>query len=575
MAKKSFVGGKKATKEKEGKKVNKKPDAAKKADKKTEIKTGSANKLKQRLHDFSEKVSEIIKSIDDKLPKVSEEKKKKRQKSFRKIMAPIEKFCGNMITHYDNMADIISWKTKRMAVVTGRNIHDFRMTIIRERKEIFKGFLYFVICFAGVVLLIGYSIDYEYSYNGRALGVVKEQRDVLEVLDLISDELSQEYGSSVTIDPEQDIEFKPLIATKRPKDDADTVLTRFTYMGDIQATAYGIEVDGETLVILESEAVCKEIMDSILSEYIKDAGSTKKYESIGFTDDIKVVPVNTTIANIQSKSTAVKKLKNGGEKEETYKVVSGDTLYGICDKLGITLNQLKKMNPGLNVNSTLRIGQKLILKQEVPLLSVQTVEVSTFAESIDYDTIYKESSSYYKGEKVVTRAGKKGKQRVTARLTKVNGKTIKREDLEVEVITEPVSKVVVKGTKKVPAKKGTGTFQRPVNVAVYRGYGMRWGRMHYGLDYAAPTGTPIHAADGGTVTAAGWSGAYGYRITIDHGGGFTTLYGHCSRISVSVGEKVYKGQTIGYVGNTGRSTGPHCHFEIKKYGTNVNPANYV
>ena len=104
---------------------------------------------------------------------------------------------------------------------------------------------------------------------------------------------------------------------------------------------------------------------------------------------------------------------------------------------------------------------------------------------------------------------------------------------------------------------------------------MRWGRMHYGLDYAASTGTAIHASDGGTVTKVGWSGAYGYRVVIDHGGNMKTLYAHCSKIYVSVGDKVYQGQTIAAVGSTGRSTGPHCHFEIFKNGVNVNPANYV
>ena len=99
--------------------------------------------------------------------------------------------------------------------------------------------------------------------------------------------------------------------------------------------------------------------------------------------------------------------------------------------------------------------------------------------------------------------------------------------------------------------------------------------MHYGLDYAAATGTTIRAADGGTVTKAGWSGAYGYRIVIEHGGGFKTLYAHCSSISVSVGQQVYQGQKIGAVGSTGRSTGAHCHFEIFKNGGNVNPASYL
>jgi murein DD-endopeptidase MepM/ murein hydrolase activator NlpD len=99
--------------------------------------------------------------------------------------------------------------------------------------------------------------------------------------------------------------------------------------------------------------------------------------------------------------------------------------------------------------------------------------------------------------------------------------------------------------------------------------------MHYGVDFSTSTGTPIKAADGGTVTLSGWYYGYGYTVIIDHGSGVKTLYGHCSALYVSVGEKVYQGQTIAAVGNTGNSTGPHCHFEIIINGTNVNPENYL
>ena len=99
--------------------------------------------------------------------------------------------------------------------------------------------------------------------------------------------------------------------------------------------------------------------------------------------------------------------------------------------------------------------------------------------------------------------------------------------------------------------------------------------MHYGIDLSCGIGTPIHAADGGTVTYAGIYYSYGYTVIIDHQNGYTTLYAHCSQLNVGVGQKVFQGETIALVGNTGRSTGPHCHFEIKKNGVNVNPSNYV
>ena len=389
---------------------------------------------------------------------------------------------------------------------------------------------------------------------------------------MVSEELSLEYGSNISIDPETDITFKPVISFGKEIDDADTVLKRFTYMGDIQAQAYGIIVDGERVVTVESEKIANDVLDAIKELYTK---KNKKYEYIGFVEDIKIEPYSTTLANVSSKAAAIKKIKKGGQEEVTYKVKAGDTLYGICEKLDVSLSELKKMNPKITDNMTIHIGDKFVTQQAIPLITVETVEVSVFAEPVDYKTVTKKSGSYFKGETVVVQSGKKGKARVTAKLTKRNGKTVKRKDLEVETIKEPVNKVIVKGTKPVPAKKGTGTFMRPVNAGVYAGYGMRWGRMHYGLDFSAPTGTPIYAADGGTVTFAGWSGAYGYVITIDHGANKKTLYAHCSRLFVSAGNKVYKGQHIAAVGSTGRSTGPHCHFEIFINGSNVNPAYYI
>ena len=98
---------------------------------------------------------------------------------------------------------------------------------------------------------------------------------------------------------------------------------------------------------------------------------------------------------------------------------------------------------------------------------------------------------------------------------------------------------------------------------------------HRGLDIAAPTGTSIKAAAGGTVTVAGWNNSYGYMIKISHGNGVETVYGHCSKLLVSKGQTVTQGQIIGKVGNTGDSTGPHLHLEVRVNGVLYNPQNYV
>lgn len=98
--------------------------------------------------------------------------------------------------------------------------------------------------------------------------------------------------------------------------------------------------------------------------------------------------------------------------------------------------------------------------------------------------------------------------------------------------------------------------------------GLRW---HRGVDLAAPAGTPIHATSDGTVRKADWSGGYGLMVELDAGGGVQTLYGHMSRVAVTSGQTVHKGDVLGYVGSTGLSTGPHVHYEVRRDGRAVDP----
>ncbi len=118
-------------------------------------------------------------------------------------------------------------------------------------------------------------------------------------------------------------------------------------------------------------------------------------------------------------------------------------------------------------------------------------------------------------------------------------------------------------------------FIWPVNGPVTSGFGMRWGRMHEGIDIAAGSGTPIRAAAAGRVVYAGWMSGYGNLVAIDHGGGVSTAYGHQSSIAVGNGQIVSQGQTIGDVGCTGHCFGPHLHFEVRINGSPVDPLGYL
>ncbi len=134
------------------------------------------------------------------------------------------------------------------------------------------------------------------------------------------------------------------------------------------------------------------------------------------------------------------------------------------------------------------------------------------------------------------------------------------------------SSAIVPGPTGQPSAAG---FIWPVHGVLTSGYGWRWGRMHEGIDLAVPMGTPVVAAATGTVIVAGWLGGYGNLVVVDHGNGFATAYGHNTSVTVGVGQSVAQGQLVAYSGNTGHSTGPHVHFEVRINGTPVDPLGYL
>lgn len=154
-------------------------------------------------------------------------------------------------------------------------------------------------------------------------------------------------------------------------------------------------------------------------------------------------------------------------------------------------------------------------------------------------------------------------------------------EAESAAITELLRKRAAEQAERA-ARAGSGVLGYPVaRPTVTSGYGYRthpiYGgrRLHAGMDFRAPMGTPILASAAGTVVSAGYSGGYGNVVVIDHGRSLATLYAHQSRLAVSAGQQVSRGQTVGSAGSTGSSTGPHLHFEVRVDGTPVDPAAYL
>jgi murein DD-endopeptidase MepM/ murein hydrolase activator NlpD len=138
----------------------------------------------------------------------------------------------------------------------------------------------------------------------------------------------------------------------------------------------------------------------------------------------------------------------------------------------------------------------------------------------------------------------------------------------------------IRGAQQQAGSTGSGQpsaagFIWPCDGVVTSGFGMRWGRMHEGIDIGCAYGAPNRAAAAGTVIYAGWMSGYGNLVVVDHGNGLSTAYAHASSLAVSVGQSVVQGQTVSYVGSTGHSTGPHLHFEVRVNGVAVDPLAYL
>ncbi|MBD1804164.1 peptidoglycan DD-metalloendopeptidase family protein [Microcoleus sp. FACHB-SPT15] len=146
-----------------------------------------------------------------------------------------------------------------------------------------------------------------------------------------------------------------------------------------------------------------------------------------------------------------------------------------------------------------------------------------------------------------------------------------------------IQRIVAAGKARLrtPVILGTGQLTYPSDASITSSFGWRrhpilgYSRFHSGIDFGASYGSTIRAADRGTVIFAGWYGGYGYTVVIDHGGSISTLYGHSSKLYVSEGQSVQRGQAIAAVGSTGLSTGPHLHFEVRKDGAPVDPSSYL
>jgi len=419
-----------------------------------------------------------------------------------------------------------------------------------------------------------YCIALKVIVDGRTLGYVHDQDEYERARAGAQNNISAMVGDQYLLDKEPQYEFA--IVKREDITDIKKIEGELTKNAqeDLDQT-YGLYVDGELLAVNESQDALLDLLDSIKEPYLSDTTG----ETVEF---IKKVEIKKDIyaKNLLHDIDEIRELLLINEDSVSYTVKAGDTASSIADKFSLSLASLKALNKGVDVNN-IKPGQKLKIDNAGTVLGVKVVRTIKYNEVIDFSTETQKTDMLYKGEEKVKVAGSKGTREITATVTLIDGQEIERVITNKKVIKAPVNRVILVGTKSVAP---SGTFRWPVGgtggTISSTFYDRRGSRRHNAVDIAAHRGTPVLAADGGTVYLVSYSSSgYGNQVVIDHGNGIRTRYAHCSKILVKQGQKVPKGYQIATVGSTGWSTGPHLHFEIMKVKgdsiTYVNPLTLV
>lgn len=407
-------------------------------------------------------------------------------------------------------------------------------------------------------------------YDGQKIGFVESQQQGKIVLASLEEELEQLVGQDVFLPDSLDYKTCMVPRQEMAKSSFESSIEKLPWM------VKGVEmcVEGKPVMAMaareDGEALLRSYQKLMLPE-----DSEEKIENVSFQEDITFRSRQIAVKDLISVEDALKFLSEGQAQQKTYVIQEGDNLWEIAQKNDILVDELYQYNPRLT--EELKPGQELKLASIEPLLNVAITSTLTTKEVLPFEVQTKLDSDLDRGKTKVVEAGENGEAKVVYRLVRQNRQLVKKSEVEREVVKAPESKVVAKGTRTIVASSrgsGNGSLRWPVGGPITSGYGTRGG-THSGIDIGAGHGAAVGAAAGGTVSSTGWMGGYGNCVLINHGNGVSTRYAHLSQINVSSGQSVSSGQTIGRVGSTGRSTGPHLHFEVIVNGSTRNPLNYL
>ena len=427
-------------------------------------------------------------------------------------------------------------------------------------------------------------------YNGHKIGLVQDRADVEAILEDVRQEFQAEFDMETILECHMD--FEEIYVDKNFLCNLDDIEKIVRTNAEPKVKSAVIQSNGQEMGILKDRQTAQSILDLLQEPYKDRAKEAKReLEEIGFEEDVSIEDSYVEFEKLEDADEVLKRLMEGDTEKQIYVVEKGDNIWIIADKHDMTVKEILEANAPMEESDILQIGQELNLNVPDLPINILTVEKVKYTKSIPFETETKKSDSLYTNQTKVSQEGANGQKEIVDKVYKKNGVERDRENISETIIKEPVKRIVLEGTKK-PVKRstssrgsgttstsstsGSGSMSWPTNGSLSSRFGRRWGRHHSGIDIANKKGTPIYAADSGTVSYSGFnSGGYGNLIKINHGGGISTWYAHLSSRLVSSGQSVKKGQVIGYMGSTGRSTGPHLHFEVRVNGSAKNPLNYL
>ena len=458
-----------------------------------------------------------------------------------------------------------------------RNLRTSRFAVWFEKEKRLHSLMFLggSCALAGIILFCSFfTIGTTVSYDGQVLGRLASKSEAETVRKDLESITSRTLGETYTIDDSL-LQYDSGWMLRQDIEDKAVYEDQLSDEIGLVTSAYCLYVNDVRIGATPYEGALEELLDQL-----QKAASDEDTISCEFAEDVEIRQEYVPTSEIMNLGYIAELLYSTKTAEVTYEVKKGDTWSQIAAKNDMSSAELLALNPGYNINK-LQIGEVLTLSASVPYLTMTVVKQERYLDDVSYNIEYTDSADLYQGDYKVTSKGEYGKADVMAKATYVNGEETERTILSSVTLKEPVTEYRLRGTKVRPTWMPTGSFRRPTSGRISSYFGGRkspggiGSTNHKGIDIAVPRGTPIYAADGGTVTYSGWMSGYGYLVQIDHGNGYVTRYGHNSSLTVSVGQHVYKGQQVARAGSTGNSTGNHCHFEVRYNGVAKNPLNYL